>query len=232
MIKSFTSFCFVIFLSFLIRTESKAQGVSFGPLATINYSTIDVNTAFSLPSNGETVSFLTREARPGFSFGGFLKLAGERFYVQPELLFTQSNTDLTIQESANPTVISNLRYNMMEVPVKVGWQPSRVLRLFTGLIYYEVLSGSLPISINNAQNAELTGPGAGRLSYMFGAGFDLGRVVLGVRYDSSFRRFNDGIVIDGQSVTFGTRPNVWRVAIAYKLFTTEGLVRTTRVRRR
>src|SRR5690606_15375938 len=154
----------------------------------------------------------TNEAKPGFSVGGFLKLAGEKFYLQPEFLFTQSNTSLTIQQSSNYTTLSNLRYNMMEIPVKFGWQPGSFFRLFTGLVYYEVLDGSLPVSINNA-NVEYINPSKGQLSGLFGVGFDLGRLTVGVRYDISFERYNNGIVIDGQRVNFGARPNIWRLAI-------------------
>ncbi|MGY6560844.1 MAG: hypothetical protein ACXITV_01925 [Luteibaculaceae bacterium] len=214
-------------LAFMLPFAAKSQGISVGPIVTINWNSVDVNTAASLPG-GERVSFLTRDARAGFSAGGFLKLASERWYIQPELLFTQANTDLTIS-GANITTISNLRYNMMEVPVKIGWQPTRVFRLFTGLIYYEVLDGNLPISVNNV-DIGFSSPEQGQLSYMFGAGFDLGRIVLGLRYDSTFRRFDNGVIINGETISFGARPNIWRVAIAYKLLSTERFT-ATRTRR-
>lgn len=77
--------------------------------------------------NKPTVSFEPSSYDMGFHFGAFARIKVAMIFVQPELIFSQTNANINVkpdgfdaEAAADKVLSSNIKYNNFDVPVLVG----------------------------------------------------------------------------------------------------------------
>jgi len=198
----------VLFLSVFVMGTSNAQFASFGLKGGLNFSSLpELQTG---QSAGYIVSAM-KESQTGFHVGvtSLFRFAG--LYLQPELLFTQTERDMLIT-TTGPSPQSHpftqiYRHLSLPVqagislgPVKIGGGP--VLSLLVDQL------NDLDDNINFDQVMnDVT------LGYQLGIGLVLGKLMIDLRFEDSLSRFGTEVNIGGQSIDFDTRPRQYILSV-------------------
>ncbi|NHF57717.1 PorT family protein [Flavobacteriaceae bacterium TP-CH-4] len=115
------------------------------------------------------------DGKVGYHFGVFGKLELSSLYIRPELIYTRTSSSYDVSGSTNDYDISKL-----DLPVLVGVKVIGPLHVFAGPAFQYMLENDLEdFSINDAENDFTVG-------LHLGAGVNLGRLGLDVRYERGF----------------------------------------------
>ena len=156
----------------------------------------------------------------GFHAGLFVQARlGERFVIQPELLFHSTRTDYLLEELLSTETIGSIRSEKVasvELPLLVAYR-WRAFRLQAGPV------GRARV----AQSSELTGVAGYRddperedvaFGYQAGLGVDLKRFLFDVKYDGRFDDNGATVDIGGQRLALSRRASRTYVTLGYALF--------------
>ena len=136
----------------------------FGIKAGLNYS-----------SNGEYLEAVGEalqnpDANVGYHIGLYGKL-GDKFYLRPELVYTHTKSGYSD---------GDLKIDKLDVPVLGGWRIIGPLNIFIGPSFQYILNSKFSdITIDNIENDFTVGLNVG-------AGVNLGRIGLEIRYETGF----------------------------------------------
>lgn len=190
----------VILLLMVISSGAFAQ-FSLGPRVAL------VNSKLSLKD--DVANLAESDAEFGYQFGLFLrfKVPIVGLYVQPEVLFSQTESVLSV---ANQDV--NFDFNKIDVPVMIGTKIGP-LRVNAGPSFSFLTSAESDVLGDVKDNYNSTTVG-----YQAGLGFDLLKFVVDVKYEGSLSTFGESVNIAGSSVNTDQRTNQWVFALGFKLF--------------
>ncbi len=136
----------------------------FGIKAGLNYS-----------SNGEYLEAIGEalqnpDANVGYHIGLYGKM-GDKFYLRPELVYTHTKSGYSD---------GDLKIDKLDVPILGGWRIIGPLNIFIGPSFQYLLNSKFSdISIDNIENDFTVGLNVG-------AGVNLGRIGLEIRYETGF----------------------------------------------
>ena len=144
----------------------------------------------------------------GFQAGFFGRISIASIYVQPEILFSTSTTEVQVQEidqgTIQETYNTEQKFNKIDVPLMAGWKFGPA-RLQLGPVASIVLSNQSAIEAATNAKEEFNKATWG---YQVGAGLDLfSTLTLDIKYEGSLSKFGDGVVIGGNEREFDSRPN-------------------------
>jgi len=203
---------FVLFL--LVVTMANvgiAQRISFGLKGGLNFSSLpELQT--TPPTAGYIVSALA-ESHTGFHAGltSYFKLAG--FFLQPELLYTQTGRNMVLTPTgANPVATSFLQeYAHLTLPVQMGMSIGP-LKVGVGPVFSMLLDNwnDLDDDINFDQVVNNT-----TLGYQVGVGIVLGSLMVDARFEDNLSRLGSGVNIGGQNIAFDTRPRQFILSLGF-----------------
>lgn len=191
----------IILLLMVIGSGAFAQ-FSLGPRVAL------VNSKLSLKD--KVTNLAESDAEFGYQFGLFLrfKVPIVGLYVQPEVLFSQTESVLSI---SNQDV--NFDFNKIDVPVMIGTKIGP-LRINAGPSFSFLTSAERSDVLGDVkENYKSTTVG-----YQAGLGFDLLKFVVDVKYEGSLSSFGDSVNIAGTNVNTDQRINQWVLALGFKLF--------------
>ena len=185
-----------------------AQNASFGLKGGVNYGATGEYESFSDVSGDFNSSFEDGENKTGFHAGVFAKLELLGIFVQPELLYSELNTEYSAFD---------YKLSKIDAPVLVGIHLLGPLNIKAGPSFQYILKNELEntrLSIGDVENDISVG-------YQVGAGLDLGRLGFDVRYEGAFQDnvaeggsgnsgFTSGFAID-------SRPSQWILSVSYAL---------------
>ncbi|SDS00309.1 outer membrane beta-barrel protein [Gramella sp. MAR_2010_147] len=183
-----------------------AQNASFGIKGGLNYGATGEYESFSQVSGDFTSSFEDGENKTGFHAGLFAQFELLGIFIQPELLYTELNTEY-----------SDFDYKLSKIdaPVLVGINVLGPLNIKAGPSFQYILKNELEntqLSIEKVENDITVG-------YQLGIGLDLGRLGFDVRHEGSFQdNFAQGGDIAADSgFTIDSRPSQWILGVSYTL---------------
>lgn len=115
--------------------------------------------------------------KSGYTIGAFMRM-GEKFYIQPEVLYVTKNTTTTLVTTTNSsttTTITEVKYKSYQVPILVGLKFFSI-RAFTGpsLSY---TADTSPIADNRFILNDII------WDWKFGAGVDFGIITFDISYE-------------------------------------------------
>ncbi len=154
-----------------LRAQSRQDpAFTFGPQVGLDY------TSHSLRKDAFGADYLT-----GFRAGAFARFSGRRLFFQPELAFRTQRGSVQYDPAQSPALITDLRVQQWDMPVLAG------IRLVdTRLVGLRVLGGPVlawgqdtrwrPFPPRRSERPQ-------SISWQAGAGLDLGRLTLDVRYE-------------------------------------------------
>ncbi len=192
----------------LVGISAFAQKDSgFGIKAGLNYS----QNGDLIASVGDAAENIVQgsDGKVGYHLGVFGKLELARIYVRPELVYTKTSSSYDVNGASSKYDISKL-----DVPVLLGVKVIGPLHVFAGPAFQYILKNDLEnFSINDAENDFSVG-------LQIGAGVNLGKLGLDVRYERGFSENEAQFVGDNVTDISGrvdSRPSQVIFALSVKL---------------
>lgn len=171
--------------------------------------------ASSTQVNFEGSQLVPSDAQLGYHLGVFARFGGVGFFVQPEVLFTQTSSQF--RKIASPNLITTspidyqAKFNRLDVPVMAGFRILKVIRVMAGPIASFNIDSSLKEAGTTVQNIDFKKATVG---YQTGVGVDLGNLSLEGKYEGGLSKFTENI----GTYTADNRINQWVLSVGFKLF--------------
>jgi hypothetical protein len=154
------------------------------------------------------------DAQLGYHLGVFARFGGVGFFVQPEVLFTQTTGKFKLESPPISSVSSKLyeaKFNRLDVPVMAGFRLLKVIRIMAGPIASFNIDSSLKDAGTTVQNTDFK---KATLGYQTGVGLDLGSLSIEGKYEGGLSKFTENV----GSYTADNRLNQWVLSVAFNLF--------------
>jgi hypothetical protein len=164
--------------------------------------------------NFEGGQLVPKDAQMGYHLGVFARFGGIGFFVQPEVLFTQTSGQFRLElppMSSTSPVQYEAKFNRLDVPVMAGFRLLKIIRVMAGPIASFNINSSLEQAGTTVQNIDFK---KATLGYQTGVGVDLGNLTFEGKYEGGLSRFTENI----GSYTADNRLNQWVLSVGFKLF--------------
>lgn len=156
--------------------------------------------------NFKNEQFVPQGAQTGYHLGVFGRIGGGGFYVQPELLFTQ-----TSGKFLNDQDQIKAQFNRLDIPVMVGMRFFKILRLQAGPIASLNINSKLEDAVSTVDDAVFKNA---TLGYQAGLGVDIGNLFIDAKYEGGLSKWTENI---GEFET-DNRINQWVLSVGFRIF--------------
>ncbi len=210
---------FVILLAVLLALNStaNAQFFRYGLKGGVSSTSVKFDNATweQVQTSSGAMNLLVEQgnAKLGFHLGVFgrIKIAG--FWLQPELLFTQTQGEFVYNEvGTSLSSISSQKFNKFDIPIIAGWKfgPARI---GLGPVASFMISESETFngfSVTNVQNDF----NKATFGYQVGVGIDIFKfAMLDLKYEGNLSKFGNGVTIGGVERKFDQRNPQWILSL-------------------
>ena len=161
--------------------------------------------------NFEGEEFIPSNAQLGYHLGVFARFGGVGFFVQPEVLFTQTSGSFKLEFPTSGTSNYEAKFNRLDVPVMAGFRMLKIIRVMVGPIASFNIDSSLQEAGKTVQNIDFKNA---TLGYQAGVGVDLGNLSIEGKYEGGLSKFTEAI----GSYPADNRLNQWVLSVGFKLF--------------
>lgn len=197
---------------------ANAQFLTFGLKAGINTTTDVFKNVRLSNDNGQTgYDIINNKAKVGFLAGAYARVNILGFFVQPELYYAQSSTEITLQEigSTNPSTEVN-KLNTMNIPILFGTKFGP-LRVNAGPVATIILSNTNVIENVSGLPQDMDKANWGLQA---GIGLDISKISLDARYETGISKLGASVYNEttNSKVNFGSRPQQFIFTLGVKLF--------------
>jgi len=167
----------------------------------------------SYNSNGkisdDSDTFIENEGKgkSGYNVGIYGKMELGPIFLRPELVYTKTTSEYILNSKAVDYKISRL-----DMPVLIGFKLIGPLSVFAGPAFQYTLENDFnDIKYDDLENEFTVG-------FNFGAGLDLGRLGLDVRYERGFNK-NEATFIENNTTSYrlDSRPEQIICSLSYRL---------------
>ncbi len=152
------------------------------------------------------------DSQTGFHVGAFARFGGAVFFVQPEVLFTQTSGDFKyngFDPGGDPDF--EAEFNRLDIPVMIGFKAFKFLRLQAG----PIASINLQTDISNAgEDIQNVDTNSASFGYQAGLGIDIGNLYIDAKYEGGL----SGVVENIGGFSTDQRLNQWVLSVGFKLF--------------
>ncbi len=187
-----------LFLSLNFAAFSQVlPSFQFGVKAGANLSKLSTENTFS------------SDNRAGYYAGLWTRIGAAGIHLQPELYLSGKNTTLKNDSGFE----NDVKFTSLDVPVLIGTKIGAAgvgLRLNTGPVISFILSDDQ--SFSDAAGNVFQGDFKGQnFAWQFGAGFDIGKIGLDLRYETGLSKI-------GKDSYDDTKLSLFTFGLAYRLF--------------
>lgn len=194
----------LVLLVFLGSLTAYAQKNGFGLKGGLSSSKVNFEADQLVPS----------DAQLGYHLGVFARFGGIGFFVQPEVLFTQTSGKFKLElppvSSMSPANYE-AKFNRLDVPVMAGFRILKIIRVMAGPIASFNINSSLKEAGTTVQNIDFK---KATFGYQTGVGVDLGNLTFEGKYEGGLSKFTENV----GSYTTDNRINQWVLSVGFKLF--------------
>ncbi|GMQ25162.1 hypothetical protein Aoki45_18440 [Algoriphagus sp. oki45] len=160
-------------------------------------------------------NFVPANAQTGYHIGLFGRFGGAGFFVQPELLFTQTKGEFAFVpggvSGGTPPENYKAEFNRLDIPVLAGFRVFKVIRLMAGPVASININSKLEESIDTVGEANFSNA---TLGYQAGVGVDIGNLSIEGKYEGGLSKVTQNL---GQFQT-DNRINQWILSVGFRLF--------------
>lgn len=160
-------------------------------------------------------NFVPSDAQTGYHIGLFGRFGGAGFFVQPELLFTQTRGEFAYVPSgvAGSSAPENYEaeFNRLDIPVMVGFRFFKVLRVMAGPIASININSELKNAVETVDDADFN---SATFGYQAGLGVDIGNLSVEGKYEGGLSKVTNNI----GSFSTDNRLNQWVLSVGFRLF--------------
>jgi len=168
---------------------------NFGAKIGANFSKFSVST-----------SEIAYTFQPGFDLGAFARVKFNKWYLQPELVYSY-------QVSKQKDFDTRKHTHNLNVPVLLGYKIFDVkmtnMRAFAGPEFSYMIFEQDKANLRNPAN----------VLGSIGLGFDIAMLTLDFKYSYAFNKVykkDDKLIVDGKDVTFNPHNNVFSIHLGWK----------------
>jgi hypothetical protein len=193
------SFIFVLVMTVF---TGYSQNFSFGPKVGMSSSKLDLKEKNYVPG----------DAQFGYHVGAFARIGGLGFFVQPEVLLTQTKGVYSFSSSSGSTPSQlQANFNRLDMPVMIGLRMLKLFRVQAGPIASFDINSELKNSLGVDQKVDFKKATYG---YQAGVGLDIRNFIIDAKYENSF-----GNVID-KAAGFNSDQRLSQLilSVGFKLF--------------
>ena len=202
----------LVFISLFVANGASGQVFNgLGFQLGLNYGQSVVKETFT--SNGVNWKYATDEADVAVSWGFFGRAKLGKFIIQPQLMASNYNTKMRLSSPEYDSILS-LRQNRFDIPLLLGYAPSKKTRLLAGPVYTKMLENKVHTGDFLFKESK-TIFNDGSWAMQLGVGVDIGRLAIDVKYETSLGKLGDSVTINGSSFDFDQRNNTIQFIIGY-----------------
>ncbi len=201
-----------LLIVFALVASSAFSQFTFGPKIGYNSAKLSLDR-----------SNITSDLKNNFQFGAFIRI-GTQIYVQPEINWVTQGSIFKTPEGSNlPNFEQEIKLNTIQLPLLIGVKVIDLklfnLRAFGGptasIVTSKDISNKLstlfePISDANLEDLIW--------SFQVGAGIDIIKFTLDIRYNFGINKVIESVAIEGQDVEFSSKLNGFNVTLGWNLF--------------
>ena len=188
----------IVLLVVLVSLQANAQLLDYGIKAGVNFPTLQLS--------GDTkISEINTTNGSGFHAGAMLRINLLLFYVQPELVYTQTNSDYMFKLDGQDQT-GTYAMQRLDLPIPVGFKLGPAA-IFAGPVASFNLNA--PDDIFNDSYKQAT------WGYQIGAGVKLFGFLAEVKYEGPFSDYAQGAEIAGEYVELDARQHMWIISVGY-----------------
>ncbi len=191
---------FAIF-AFLLANTAHAQFFGLGLKGGLN-TQINHPDDITIGNGGDpNLNFGVDGRNFGTQFGAYMRF-GNKFFVQPEVLFNSNKTDYKIGASGVGEVIKNEKYQFLDIPVLMGVKLGPV-RLQAGPVGHYFLKSTSELTDFDGYEARFK-----QMTWGWQGGLNIGfkRISLDLRYEGNFSKQGNHITFFGDQYNFSDSP--------------------------
>jgi hypothetical protein len=140
----------------------------------------------------------------GYHVGGFMRASLAGIFIQPELYFSSIASEFKVEDvsgSSTPEQLVKQKIGRLDIPVLVGVKLG-TFRLGLGPV------GSITLS-DQSDLTDITGYKAtfksATFGYQIGAGLDIWKIGIDLRYEGNLTKLGDQLNIGGQTINLDNR---------------------------
>ena len=178
-----------------------SQGFSFGPKVGLSQTKLDL----------KSDDFKNGDSKFGYHVGLFARIGLGPLYLQPEVLYTQTQGQFTFDPADAPIKDYEADFNRVDIPVMVGMKFFKLLRIQAGPIASINVNSELKDAGNTIQDVEFDDATIG---YQAGLGLDIGNLIIDAKYESSLNKVSSSV----GNFSTDQRVNQWILSVGFKLF--------------
>ncbi len=196
----------IVTVTILSATQLQAQSLGFGVKGGLNFSELENNMGARYSGTASANGFV----------GGIWARAGFLgFFAQPEVLYSQRKGAFTSKVDGT-AVINTLSY--IDVPLLVGYKLAFV-RFNAGPNFQFLLDAQQKASdLAKDPNFSKNNFESSSVGFQVGAGVDLLKLSIDLRYDGNFGSIGKEITVNGTQYDYSTRASMWQLTLGFKIF--------------
>lgn len=178
-----------------------SQGFSIGPKIGLSQTKLDL----------KSDDFKNGDSKFGYHVGVFARINLGGLYLQPEVLYTQTQGQFTFNPADQPIKEYDADFNRLDIPVMVGFKMFNFLRLQAGPVASINVNSEIKNAGETVSDADYE---KATIGYQAGLGVDIGNLIVDAKYESSLDK------ITGNVMGFNTdqRVNQWILSVGFRLF--------------
>lgn len=202
----------ILIFSFILIVSSVFSQFSFGPKIGYNSAKLSLDR-----------SDINSELKNNFQFGVFVRI-GTKIYLQTEVNWvSQGSIFKTPEASIFDAFEQEVKLSTIQVPLMLGAKVIDLklfnLRVFGGptasFISKVKIDNKLATGIEPISEADIEDI---IWSFQVGAGFDVVKLTLDIRYNFGINNVMKTVQIDGGPVEFSSKTNGFNVTVGWKMF--------------
>ena len=155
-----------------------------------------------------------KDASYGLNFGVAVQANLGAVVLQPEFNFNSNTVQWAVTDVKNPGIVNQVfeeKFQYMDIPVLVGFRagPLRLQAGPEGHVFINSKSDLFKFSEYDQNFKDLT------VGWIGGAGLDIWKLSVDLRYQGNFNNFGDHIRFAGREYAFSQNPSRWMASVTW-----------------
>jgi hypothetical protein len=200
-----TKFLLIVlfFVAFNLTTDAQ---IKWGIRAGISSSNMKLD---KISNNGYTLEY--NKGNYGWHAGLIGKIKVLKLFVQPELLYSTSNVDISYSSSGSNKEYGSQKFQKIDLPVMVGFKVA-IFKLQVGPVGTLMLNSKSKLLDKNNVDQNVQGATIG---FQAGIGVELTSLLLDFKYEGNLSKLGSGMNVDGTNVNFDQRMHQFIFSVGY-----------------